>query len=138
MVLHWEATLADLMHVCVTLVSGQGYAQLVFSIEATSIEELTLSKYQQLCELQSLTESSLHYVTSCITGCHCHSLSLVNYIAYLSSKHSCEDVTSHDLNRFLNLVKDCRQYYSLLDHECWSDDADSFQTMNKCNVSRAE
>ena len=138
MVLHWKATLADLMHACVTLVSGQGYAQLVFSIEATSIEELTLSQYQQLCELQSLTESSLHYVTSCITGCHCHSLSLVNYVAYLSSKHSCEDVTRHDLNRFLNLVKDCRQYYSLLDHECWSDDADSFQTMNKCNVSKAE
>lgn len=114
---------------------GQGYAQLVFSLKAKSIEEITFDQYEELCELQTLTESSTHYHRSCEMGCLCNSMSLVNYVAYLSSKHSCDDVTQNDLNQVIKLVSNCREYYSLLDSDCWSEEMDNFQTLKRCNIS---
>lgn len=90
--------------------------------------------FEQLCHIQSVTESFSSYQPVCQQDCLCRTFSLVNYVTYLSGKGLCHEVTQTDLKSIMGALVSCKQFYDSIPKRCWFDKA-RFGSYS-CNVSK--
>ncbi|XP_070577195.1 protein dispatched homolog 1-like isoform X2 [Ptychodera flava] len=100
-------------------------ARLVFEPVRKAGNLFSVESMKSMCELEQRTVgSSLNvYLTRCL------SWSLGNYVAVMSNK-TCLEITSGDVERVFNIIKNCRGFYlnGTLHENCWS------QSENQCLI----
>ncbi|XP_030038448.2 protein dispatched [Manduca sexta] len=108
------------------------YAHLVIANNDNS-SLLTFDNIEKMCRLQSqLVElGGLEYYDMCQRSSHTEELccpvwSVPNYIALISNKNSCEDLSKEDVNKTVSILKRCAGYFH------------NFTLMASCDLDRCK
>ena len=124
----------------IILFSGADYAHVVFRSEDEH-PLYNITKIHVMCQLEEeMIRTQPEFSSLCVRQIHsnecCRSWSVGSYIALLSGKASCEDITDADARCVRDMLRDCAAFYhdGSLTSDCWSLEEGDGLDSGLCNV----
>lgn len=92
------------------------YARVVIGADSKATNLWSMEGVLAQCHIDGVLRANIHFSSLCQTQEHsgdkcCRSWSPANYVALLSNRSSCLEVTDNDLSRVKALLEQCARYY---------------------------